>query len=652
MLELLDIKKIYHLGTNEICVLKNINLTIEDGDFVAIMGPSGSGKSTLMHILGLLDVASSGSYKINGLEVSNLTDDELAVLRRKEIGFIFQQFNLLHKLKAYENVALPLLYSEKIIDYSRAKDLLKKVGLEDRLNHRPNELSGGQQQRVAIARSLINNPKIILADEPTGNLDSASEKEIINLLKELNKQGMTVIIVTHEDEIAVQANRIIKLRDGVIQSDIRTSELKKIDPVNVNIKDSESKNSRYRIPEFYEYIKQGLKVLKSNKVRTALSMLGIMIGVASVVSMMALGGGAKKAIQKQLASLGSNLLVLSSGNIHVGGVAQESGSVVKLSIEDAEILKNKIKYIKETVPTVDGKIQITYKNKNWNSQLMGTTPEYVNVRAAAPEYGRFFTSDENKKRTLVALLGTTVLKELFGSTNPIGETVKINKINFLVIGVLPSKGASGFRDQDDIVVAPLFTAMYRVFGKKYLDYINIEIDEANNISVSQDLISNFLLKKYNVPLSQKEYAFRIRNMADIQNAVSQSNKVMTLLLAAIAGVSLLVGGIGIMNIMLVSVTERTKEVGLRKAIGAMKKNILLQFLIESSVMSIFGGLLGIIFGWLISSSLSIFAGWETVISIQSILLAFFSSASIGIIFGIYPAKKAASLNPIDALRFE
>ena len=647
MLDLKNISKVYRMGENEVYALRGVSILIEEGDFVAIMGPSGSGKSTLMHILGLLDVPTSGSYEVDGREVSHLSEDELAVLRREVIGFIFQQFNLLPRMSALENVSLPLLYSKKE-NWKLAEELLERVGLGPRKEHQPNELSGGQQQRVAIARSLVNQPLMILADEPTGNLDSKSEKEIMEVLKELNSQGITIVIVTHEEEIGQQAKRLIRMRDGVVQSDERVLPLP---PRAKRAESAVNKKTRSAIFEMGEHFRQGYKTLMANKVRTALSMLGILIGVAAVVAMLALGNGAQKAIEAQLSSLGSNLLVLRSGAVRLGGVAQGSGSVNRLTLDDNQMIKDQVSAVKTTSPVVGGKVQITFQNKNWGTQITGAGGAYARMHATIPQVGRFFTDEENQKRARVAVIGVTLVRELFEDKNPIGEMIKINKVNFQVIGILPEKGSNGWRDQDDIVIIPVLTAMHRLLGKEYLDYIEIEIAKAEDIDSSQDTIMEMMTKRHRIPVSQPE-AYEIRNMADIQAALAESSKTMSLLLASIAAISLLVGGIGIMNIMLVSVTERTREIGLRKAVGARRADILSQFLAEAVVVSAVGGVIGIFLGWGITSALSIFAGWTTSISPSSVILSFAFSASIGIIFGIYPARKASQLHPIDALRHD
>ena len=650
-LELKNITKSFPIGEDRIEILKGISLTIMPGEFVAIMGPSGSGKSTLMNIMGLLDRSDSGEFHLEGLEISSLSESDLAKARRESLGFVFQQFNLLPRLTASENVSLPLLYSIRSMPLAPAHALLTRVGLETRLDHRPTQLSGGQQQRVAIARALINRPRIIFADEPTGNLDSKSSSEILNLLKDLNQEGITLILVTHEHEVAASANRIITIKDGRIESDQITREKNPISSLK-----SESKvtvRSNASGSRFFELFNQAFRTLIGNKLRTFLSTLGVLIGVSAVIAMLAIGKGAQESIENQLASLGSNLLNIRAAPIRIGGVATNESDWLKLTRQDAESLKKEIPQVIRAGSVVQSSNQrVAYQDKNAATQVYGTLSPYFQMHALIPEIGRAFTEDENQERALVTVIGTTVSRTLFGNENPIGKTIKVNRIPVRVIGVLPEKGASSFGDRDDQIQEPLYTAMYRVLGKQNVDFIEAEIEKGADMPSTQQAIDHLLRSRHEIPPSQTDEAFRIFNMADIQSALTETSKTLSVLLLIIAGISLLVGGIGIMNIMLVSVTERTREIGLRKAIGGTAGDILLQFLVEAAAIGILGGLIGVSLGIGISLLVSWIAGWTTSISIPAVISSFIFSSLIGMIFGIWPARRAAQLNPIDALKGE
>ena len=655
MIELKNITKTYLMGNVQVHALRNVSLNITPGEFVAIMGPSGSGKSTLLHIVGFLDRPDSGSYHLGDKDITVLNDDELALLRNRLAGFVFQQFHLLPRISSLENAELPLIYAGMGHLKEKALEKIRDVGLSDRAFHRPNELSGGEQQRVAIARSLVNEPLIILADEPTGNLDTKSEEEIIAILEELNQQGKTIVMVTHEQEIATHAKRIIRMRDGEIVADERKKAKRKkasVKPQSLSI-DAVLSESRHTLARaaFMDHFRQALHAIVSHKMRSFLSMVGILIGIASVIAMLALGQGAKESISERLASLGSNLLSIRPGSSQLRGVALEAGSVTRFTLQDADAIAKLSDTVKSVSPSVSGRGQLVYGNKNWNTRVQGTGVDYAPMRAAVPTVGRFFTKEESRRRDKVVVLGTTVVEELFGTTNPIGATIKINRINFKVIGVLPEKGASPFRDQDDVVVIPITTAMYRLLGKQYVDTIDVEVREPHLMNEAQDTISKLIIKRHRLN-KDKEDTFNIRNYADIQETMESTTRTMTWLLGSIAAIALLVGGIGIMNIMLVSVSERTREIGLRKALGAKKMDIMVQFLIEAILMTISGGIVGILCGVGVSLLIALVAGWATKVSLFSVVLATTFSLIVGIGFGLWPARQAAQLHPIEALRYE
>ena len=663
LIEIKGITRSYQVGGSELKVLKGIDLTIEEGEFVAIMGPSGSGKSTLMQILGLLDRPTSGKYHLLGRDVSRLSDDEGAILRSRTIGFIFQMFNLLARTTTLDNVALPMIYSGAPNREERARDVLEQVGLSDRLHHKPNELSGGQQQRVAVARSLVNHPKIIFADEPTGNLASDQAEDILNQLKLLNRGGITIIMVTHEPDIAAHAKRIIRIKDGMVVADEFTADGEKEASGGgggAAVKSATKRGSEIKLDlshpeisfsEIREFSASALRALGANKVRSALSMLGILIGVGAVIAMMAIGKGAQKSIESRLASLGSNLVMMMPGSTSLGGVRGGSGSYSRFTLDDVKAI-SKIPHIARVEGNVGGSGQMVYKDQNWSTQLTGATSLYAAMHNAQPYYGRFFTDAEDQHLERVVLLGQSVINNLYPKKdNPVGTIVKINHINFKVIGVLPIKGSTGFRDQDDMAIIPLRTAMKRVVGKIYVDNISMEADAPESIDRVITDVQRLMRRRHHLP-DYKDDDFTLRNMADIQAALAGTTQTFTLLLGIVAAISLLVGGIGIMNIMLVSVSERTREIGLRKAVGAARRAILSQFLIESAVLSTMGGVIGIILGMTVSFTLSQFAGWAAVVTPQSVLMAFVFSASVGVIFGFWPARKASLLSPIEALRYE
>ena len=654
MLELVDVHRTYLIGESTVHALRGVSLTIEQGEFVAIMGASGSGKSSLLQILGLLDNPDKGEYRIFGNNVNTMTEDEQAGVRNNVAGFVFQQFHLLKRMDIVDNVRLPYIYSGLKGNFRKeAIERLKMVGLEHRIDHTPNQLSGGEQQRVAIARALVRDPLIIFADEPTGNLDTKNSGEIMKILQGLHEEGKTIIMVTHETDIAAYAARVITMRDGVILADERKPgkepSISSGGEVGFDIHGS-TKGSLLQDGRFIGFIAQAFQSILANKMRSFLSVLGILVGVASVIAMMALGEGAKASMQEQLKSMGSNMLSIRAGSAKIRGASQGAGAVARFTFPDIDEIASLHTLVKNASGVVNGAGRIVYGNKNWSTNLTGVGYDYGSMRAAIPTIGRWFTREEIQTREKVAIIGVTIVKELFGTTNPLGKTVKINRINFTVVGIAPAKGFSGPQDEDDVVIIPVNTAMYRVLGKNYLSGIFVEVASPTLIEQTKSAISALIIKRHR--LKEGDDSFNIRDMTEIQKMLSSTTQTMSLLLGSIAAISLVVGGIGIMNIMLVSVTERTREIGLRKAIGARKNDIMLQFLVESVGMTVSGGFIGIVLGIAISLILSYFAGWSVITSPISVVLATAFSALTGIFFGLWPARKAAALKPVEALRYE
>ena len=640
LIECKNINRYFGSGANRVHVLKDVSLSIEKGDFVAIIGQSGSGKSTLMNILGCLDSATSGSYQIDGIETAKMEPDELAALRRERFGFIFQRYNLLGSLTARDNVALPAVYmgmggKERS---NRAEKLLQDLGLEGKEGNRPSELSGGQQQRVSIARALMNGGEIIFADEPTGALDTASGKNVIEIIQKLHKEGHTVIMVTHDPGIAAIANRIIEIRDGEIISDssknpeIPESKIERI---------KEKSSWLFYYDQFVEAFKMSVQAIMAHKMRSLLTMLGIIIGIASVVSVVALGNGSEKKILADISAMGTNTISIFPGR---GFGDRRSGRIKTLTIDDAKVIA-KQSYVASATPQTTSGGTLTYRNTDLTASLYGVGEQYFDVRGLKLESGRLFDESDVKEDAQVVVIDQNTKEKLFGAdVNPLGKTVLFNKRPLTVIGVM-QKEENSFGNADVLMLwSPYTTVMHQITGESHTNSITVKIKDDANTQVAEKGLTELLKTRHGTE------DFFMNNSDSIKQMVETTTGTMKLLISSIALISLVVGGIGVMNIMLVSVTERTKEIGVRMAIGARRNNILQQFLIEAVLICIIGGLVGVGLSTAISLVFNHFVTeFPMEISIGSVIGAVVCSTAIGVAFGFMPANKASKLNPIDAL---
>jgi macrolide transport system ATP-binding/permease protein len=640
LLELNAVSRTYTTGGEPLTVLKEVSLVIQNGEFVAIMGASGSGKSTLMNIIGCLDKPTSGTYKIRGIQVASLGGDALAALRRDTFGFIFQRYNLMSDLSAVENAGVPAIYRgmPKTQRRTIASDLLRELGLGDRLQHHPNQLSGGQQQRVSIARALMNGGPVILADEPTGALDSQGGKEVMSILVKLHGEGHTIILVTHDSEIAAYAHRIVRIADGRITSD----EEKKKGEVNNPVKAIEpGKDTKPHVAVLGEAIKMAFRSLVHNRLRTALTMLGIIIGVASVVALMAIGNGAKQEVLERIQAMGTDLLTIERGPPAVRASAE---IVVSFLPEDLPYISS-VPGVALTNPETSQSSLLRFGHEDLMVTVVGTSENFPQVHDWPPQSGVFFSEEHVKRYAQVVTIGQTVATNLFpDGTSPLGQYVLIGNAPFLIIGVLSSKGSTPRGDDlDNSAWLPYTTAGARIFGQRFFQHIVVRVMPGADMAIVQEGIHAVLLKRHG-----KE-DFNIRNMADTIATANETQNTLTYLLTAIAIIALLVGGIGVMNIMLVSVTERTGEIGIRMAVGARSFDVLFQFLTEAVMVCFAGGLVGILIGIGGGLSTSAIAGWRVIFTVPPIIIAFGCAFLTGIIFGYLPAKKAAQLDPIEAL---
>ncbi|MBP2309496.1 MacB family efflux pump subunit [Azospirillum melinis] len=641
LLVLEDIRKTYATGGGvAVEVLRGVSLTVEAGEFVAIVGSSGSGKSTLMNILGGLDRPTSGSYRVNGRDVSELEGDERAALRRDGFGFVFQHYHLIPGTSAQENVEMPGRYAglPAAVRESRAAALLGRLGLGERRHHRPNQLSGGQQQRVSIARALMNGAPVILADEPTGALDSASGAEVVALLRELAAEGRTIVLITHDRKVAEAADRVVEMRDGRIVADTGSrSSASAPAPAAASVERHSPASVRTSAGEAFA---AALRSLGANGFRTALTLLGIVIGVASVIALLAIGEGAKRAVMARVGALGVNLVYVLAGS------GDPRLPTTPLTEADGEAIL-RLPNVESVMPYLDMPVMVRYGNIDHRTSGLATSASLPLTHRWPVALGSFFTTADERAGAAVAVLGHNVAKRLFpNGESPLGRHVQVNNIPFQVTGVMGQKGdLTGSQDTDDWVFVPLSTGVQRLVGKPDLQLILVSVHNVGRIAETRDAVKALMTKRH----GQED--FQIRDVTARIRTATETQDTMTLLLGSAAVVTLLVGGIGVMNIMLVSVTERTREIGIRMAAGARAADIERQFLMEAALVAGLGGLVGVALGLASGALVGLFV-MPVLFTATAIAGAVTSAVVTGLVFGLIPARRAASLDPVAALSSE
>ncbi|WP_353861458.1 MacB family efflux pump subunit [Azospirillum formosense] len=646
LLILEDIRKTYISGGGlAVEVLRGVSLTVEAGEFVAIVGSSGSGKSTLMNILGGLDRPTSGRYRVDGRDVTALEGDERAALRRDGFGFVFQHYHLIPGTTAQENVAMPGRYAglPAALREDRAVALLGRLGLEERRHHRPNQLSGGQQQRVSIARALMNDAPVILADEPTGALDSASGAEVVALLRELSTAGRTVILITHDRKVAEAAGRVIEMRDGRIVADSGRPppSLAAPSPAAPSPAPATGPDAGASLwTDAGEALSAALRSLGANGFRTALTLLGIVIGVASVIALLAIGEGAKQAVMARVGALGVNLVYV------VAGSGDPRLPATPLTEADGEAILD-LPNVESVMPFLAAPVMARHGNIDHRTEGLATSASLPLTHRWPVAQGAFFTRADERSGAAVAVLGHRVAERLFPrEESPLGKHVLVNNIPFLVTGVMAQKGdLTGNQSTDDWVFVPLSTGVQRLIGKPDLELILVSVHDVGRIAQTRDAIHALIAGRH----GQED--FQIHDGTARIQAAAETQDTMTLLLGCAAVITLLVGGIGVMNIMLVSVTERTREIGIRMAVGARAADIERQFLMEAALVAGLGGLAGVALGLAGGAVIGLLA-MPVVFTATAIAGAVASAVLTGMVFGLIPARRAARLDPVAALASE
>ena len=650
LLEINGLVRRFSTGDQQVDVLKGINLTINAGEMVAIIGASGSGKSTLMNILGCLDRPSRGSYRIDGRETGSLSNDDLARLHRDYFGFIFQRYHLLPHLTAAQNTEIPAIYAglKKHARQERASLLLDRLGLAERCDYRPNQLSGGQQQRVSIARALMNGGDVILADEPTGALDSKSGKEMMAVLHELHTNGHTIILVTHDQQVAAHADRIIEISDGMIIRDQSNPGFDSAHPPDTTHPDAThqsvpERSRRANWGRFAEAFTMALITMLSHRMRTLLTMLGIIIGITSVVSVVALGQGAQQKIIKDISAMGTNVIDVNPGR---DWGDEDAASIQTLVPSDLEALKGQV-YVDSASPATGGSQLLRYSNATANASVNGVSEQYFWVKGYEIADGIAFSVSDVKQQAQVVVIDQNTRKKFFANEDPIGKVLFIGSLPCRVIGVTREKDGPMGNSSNLEVWLPYSSTMNRLSGQHYFSSISVRVKDGISNQVAEQSITRLMTRRH----GRKD--FYTNSSDSILKTINKTTTTLKLMISAIAVISLIVGGIGVMNIMLVSVTERTHEIGIRMAVGARQEDIMQQFLIESVLVCLLGGMIGIVCSWGVGKVFSLFvSSFSMQFSLMSLISAFLCSTLIGVIFGFLPARNAARLDPIEALARE
>ncbi|PIT70399.1 MacB family efflux pump subunit [Bartonella tribocorum] len=644
-----NIVRKFPAGETFVTVLKEINLTIKRGEMVAIVGASGSGKSTLMNILGCLDRPSSGRYWISGKEVDSLSADELSALRRNHFGFIFQRYHLLNELTALGNVEIPAIYAGYAPDVrkKRAQDLLVRLGMGERVNHRPNQLSGGQQQRVSIARALMNNAEVILADEPTGALDKHSGQEVLRILDELHQEGRTIIIVTHDMQVAKRADRIIEISDGEIIADKLSKGAKtktNVQPLQEqrNLKDQKTLGYfRSFVERFRETFVMALLAMNAHRMRTFLTMLGVIIGIGAIIAMVALGNGTREKILENFKSLGSNTLTIFPGKSFSDPQAVKITSLVEA---DAEALSD-LPYVSGVTPQISANSTVRFGSIEVNAVISGVGEQFFQTQGLKAVEGQLFDQESVRERAVDLVIEKEAVAILFPHSHesPLGKVVHVGKVPARIVGVVDPKNTGGNSNTLQIYL-PYTTVQTRFLGTTRVRAIMVKIADEVDSHLAETMVRRFLIMRHGGE------DFFIRNSEFFRERIRESTHILTLLVSSIAAISLIVGGIGVMNIMLVTVSERINEIGVRMAVGARQSDILQQFLIEAILVCMIGGGLGILLGFSIGGLFLLFkAPIHLIYTLDSIIISLTFSTLIGICFGFSPARQASRLDPVVAL---